>query len=248
MNKTNQINALNTLAKGSSPTEIIRLLANQYAGRVVFSTSFGLEDQVVTDIILSNSIPVTVFTIDTGRLFNETYKVHSQTIERYKAPIKVYFPDTENLEGLVTRKGPFSFYRSVEDRQECCHIRKVEPLGRALMGMACWITGIRAEQSETRNAFKHFEWEPKYQLIKYHPLLDWSSEMVKQHITARNIPYNTLHDRGYPSIGCAPCTRAIEKGEASRAGRWWWENNTTRECGLHNHHMKHYDNEQIAPI
>lgn len=221
------------LIKGKSPEEALKTLADKYPGKVVFSTSLGYEDQVISHFIFSNNLPIEVFTLDTGRLFNETYSVLNSTLERYKTPIKVMYPQTEALEKLVTEKGPISFYESLENRKECCFIRKVEPLKRALAGNEIWITGIRADQSDNRQSMDNIEWDEANKITKYHPILDWSLSDVKKYIFDHNIPYNALHDKGFVSIGCAPCTRAIKEDEDFRAGRWWWEQNDKKECGLH---------------
>lgn len=221
------------LIKGKSPEEALALLAEEFPGKIVFSTSLGYEDQVISHFIFSTNLPIDVFTLDTGRLFNETYSVLNSTLERYKTPIKVMYPQTEALEKLVTEKGPISFYESIENRKECCFIRKVEPLKRALKGKAIWITGIRADQSDNRNEMSNLEWDEANQIVKFHPILNWTLEEVKAYIFKHNIPYNALHDKGFVSIGCAPCTRAVEEGEDFRAGRWWWEQNDKKECGLH---------------
>ncbi|HAN00152.1 MAG TPA: phosphoadenylyl-sulfate reductase [Marinilabiliales bacterium] len=211
----------------------LRFLANEANGKIVFTTSFGYEDQVITDLIFRNNLPFEVVTLDTGRLFKETYKVYSQTLDTYKKPIKVYFPQATSVEEMMTAKGPFSFYDSTANRQECCHIRKVEPLNRALQGVGFWITGIRAEQSPNRQGMTYFELDSHRQIIKFNPLLHWTLEQVIQYIKDNHVPYNVLHDKGFVSIGCEPCTRAIQPGEDFRAGRWWWENNSKKECGLH---------------
>jgi phosphoadenosine phosphosulfate reductase len=203
-----------------------------FPGKVVFSSSLGQEDQVITDAIFRNDLAVRVFTLDTGRLFNETYELLDKTLARYKKPIHVYFPDAREVESFVVQKGVNSFYESVENRKECCNIRKVHPLNRALEGAAVWVTGLRAEQSANRKDMPMLEWVPEKQLYKYNPLLHWSYEDVLKYINENFVPYNTLHDRGFISIGCAPCTRAIEPGEDPRAGRWWWET-SQKECGLH---------------
>jgi phosphoadenosine phosphosulfate reductase len=221
------------LIKGKSPEEALRTLADNYPGKIVFSTSLGYEDQVISHFIFSNNLPIEVFTLDTGRLFNETYSVLNSTLERYKTPIKVMYPQTNALEKLVTKKGPISFYESLENRKECCFIRKVEPLKRALAGKEIWITGIRADQSDNRQSMDNVEWDEANKITKYHPILDWTLSDVKKYIFDHNIPYNALHDKGFVSIGCAPCTRAIKEGEDFRAGRWWWEQNDKKECGLH---------------
>ena len=227
------IEKVKNIIKEKSPGDAIALLANSFPGEVVFSTSLGYEDQVITHFIFSDNIPVEVFTLDTGRLFSETYSVWNSTVERYGKQIKTYYPKTSAVEKLISEKGPLSFYESVENRKECCFIRKVEPLKRALNGKKIWITGIRAEQSGNRNDMPQVEWDEANNIIKYHPILNWTFEEVKQFIKKHNIPYNPLHDKGFVSIGCAPCTRAIETGEDFRAGRWWWEDSSKKECGLH---------------
>lgn len=227
------MNTLKELIKDKSPIESLTLLANKYRDKIVFSTSLGYEDQVISHFIFSNQLPIEVFTLDTGRLFNETYSVLNSTLERYKTPIKVFHPQIRNVEKLVSEKGPNSFYESIENRKECCYIRKVEPLKRALKGKSIWITGIRADQSDNRQGMQNLEWDEANQIIKFHPILSWTLEEVKAYINKHNIPYNSLHDKGFVSIGCAPCTRAIKEGEDFRAGRWWWEQNDKKECGLH---------------
>jgi phosphoadenosine phosphosulfate reductase len=216
-----------------SITKSFGLLCDRYPGKVIFSTSFGIEDQVLTDLICRNHFPVKIITLDTGRLFEETYKVFARTIEKYKIPIETFHPDADELSKILKQKGPYSFYESVENRKECCHIRKVKPLQKALAGFDIWITGLRSEQSESRENIPLIEADENYNIIKYNPLQNWTMEEIRVYIKENNIPYNVLHDRGYPSIGCAPCTRAIKNGEDARSGRWWWENNSKKECGLH---------------
>lgn len=216
-----------------SPLESLAYLAEQFAGRAVFSTSFGLEDQVVAHLIFSNKLPIRVFTLDTGRNFQETYSTWARTLERYQQPIEVFSPQAAAVQKLLAEKGPNSFYYSVENRKECCHIRKVEPLSRALKGQQLWVTGIRAEQSPNRHDMTSLEWDTAHQLFKFHPLFDWTFQQVRDFVREHNIPYNPLHDKGFVSIGCAPCTRAIREDEDFRAGRWWWEDASKKECGLH---------------
>jgi len=211
----------------------LTFLAKEFNDKIVFSTSFGWEDQALTHIIFSNNIPIKVFTLETGRLFPETYYVWNRTLEIYNKPIHTFYPDKNLLEEMVSTKGPSSFYESVENRKECCYIRKIEPLKRALAGNACWITGIRAEQSANRQGMDNIEWDEGNQIIKFHPIFDWTLADVKAYIKENHIVYNTLHDKGFPSIGCAPCTRAVREGEDFRAGRWWWEDQSKKECGLH---------------
>jgi phosphoadenosine phosphosulfate reductase len=211
----------------------LRTIAAIYGDRAAFSTSLSWEDQVITHHIFSQQLPVRVFTLDTGRLFPETYSVLNSTRERYKRTIEVYSPQAERLEQLLTEKGPISFYESLENRKECCFIRKVEPLNRALEQVDCWITGLRAEHSENRQDLPVVDWDGQRQIAKVNPLSAWTLEEVKAEIGKHLVPYNSLHDRGFVSIGCQPCTRPVREGEDFRAGRWWWENNSQKECGLH---------------
>lgn len=212
--------------------EALGRTAELFPGRVKFSSSLGQEDQVLTDIISRNNLPVEIFTLDTGRLYNETYELLERTTARYKRPITVYFPQAEAVQQLVTEKGVNLFYESVENRQLCCGVRKVEPLNRALKDARVWVTGLRAAQTEHRKQIPVVEWVADKELYKVNPLLHWSYEEVMDYIRQHNVPYNPLHDQGFISIGCAPCTRAIEPGEDPRAGRWWWEA-SHKECGLH---------------
>ncbi|MBG6062439.1 phosphoadenosine phosphosulfate reductase [Flavobacterium sp. CG_9.1] len=212
--------------------ETLAFLASECEDKVVFSTSFGQEDQVITAIIAKQNLPITIFTLDTGRLFQETYDVFHKTMTKYKIDIKTYFPEATAVEELLNEKGPNSFYESVENRKECCFIRKVAPLTKALKGNSVWITGLRAEQSENRNDLDLFEYDSKFDIIKFNPLLKWTLKEVEDYLEANNVPQNTLHKKGFFSIGCAPCTRAIADDEDIRAGRWWWES-SHKECGLH---------------
>ncbi|WP_269226431.1 phosphoadenylyl-sulfate reductase [Flavobacterium eburneipallidum] len=226
------VNTLLEKTAGFSIEETLAFLANEYKDKVVFSTSFGQEDQVITALIAKNDLPITIFTLDTGRLFQETYDVFHKTLKKYKKPIEVYFPEAASVENLLKQKGPNSFYESVENRKECCFIRKVAPLTKALKGNAIWITGLRAEQSENRNDLPFFEYDANFDIIKFNPLLKWTLEDVQKYIDENNVPQNALHKQGFVSIGCAPCTRAIAPGEDIRAGRWSWES-SHKECGLH---------------
>lgn len=221
--------------KDLSPQESLSLLAEEFKGKIVFSTSFSWEDQVISHMILSQNLPITIFTLDTGRLFGETYYVWSRTNELYNTRINAFYPNRELIEQFVTDKGPNAFYESVENRKSCCYIRKVEPLQRALAGNHLWVTGLRAEHSPERGDLPQLEWDETNQILKFHPLLHWSTDEVRSFINQNGIPYNTLHDKGFVSIGCAPCTRAIMPGDDFRAGRWWWEDKTSKECGLHAH-------------
>lgn len=228
-----KLKELSDKISGMSIEESLARLVSLFPGRLIFTTSFGIEDQVITHIIFSKNLPIKVVTLDTGRLFPETYKVFSQTIRRYKKNISVYFPEYEAVEKMVTQKGPNSFYESKENRMECCRIRKVVPLSRALDGMDCWISGIRAGQSDNRRQMSNLEYDEDKNLFKYHPLYEWSFEEVESYIKDNVIPYNSLHDKGYLSIGCEPCTRSVLKGQDFRSGRWWWENDGPKECGCH---------------
>ena len=218
--------------KDFSIEETFGFLTNEFKDKVVFSTSCCLEDLVITAIIAKSNAEVKIFTLDTGRLFQETYDVFNSTLKKYKKHIEVYFPDTIAVENLLNKKGPNSFYDSVENRKECCYIRKVAPLTKALNGNAIWITGLRAEQSANRNDLNLFEYDDNFKIIKFNPLLKWSLAEVQEYIDINNVPQNTLHKKGFISIGCAPCTRAILPDEDIRAGRWWWES-SHKECGLH---------------
>lgn len=229
------ISSLAQVIAGKTPEEAIAAFTIHFPGKVIFSSSFSWEDQVISHMILSNQLPVEIFTLDTGRLFPETYYVWSRTNEQYNTRITPFFPDHRLLEPFLSEKGPNAFYESTENRKGCCYIRKVEPLKRALAGNAIWITGLRTEHSPDRENLPQIEWDESNQIIKFHPLLHWTTEDVKSFIYKNGIPYNTLHDKGFVSIGCQPCTRAIQPGEDFRAGRWWWENKENKECGLHTH-------------
>ncbi len=209
-------------------------LSESIQGKVVFSTSFGIEDQVISHAIFSQKLRnIEAFTLDTGRLFPETYATWDKTLLQYECSIRSYSPNSEDLEHFVNTNGINPFYLSQGFRRECCYIRKVAPLKRALKGAKVWITGLRAQQSGNREQANTLEWDPENELYKYSPLLHWTTEDVMHYIKKNGIPYNPLHDKGFVSIGCAPCTRAIKEGEDFRAGRWWWEDNSKKECGLH---------------
>lgn len=200
---------------------------------VVFANSFGAEDMVVTDLISKHAPNIRIFSLDTGRLPAETYALLDKTVSHYGLTIHTYFPDAGEMERFITNHGANAFYSSVELRKECCRIRKVEPLKRALAGREAWITGLRREQAATRTELPVAEWDDGNWMHKFNPLAEWSQEDVWSYIKAFEVPYNELHDKSFPSIGCAPCTRAIAAGEDLRAGRWWWEDPLSKECGLH---------------
>ncbi len=220
---------------GLSVSDTLEHLVGVFEGASAFSTSFSYEDQAITHLIASQQLNVSIFTLDTGRLFPETYSVWSSTLQRYNLPITAYYPNEQLLQDWVLANGPNAFYESTDLRKGCCNIRKVEPLKRALHGKRLWITGLRAEHSPNRESLPIIEWDEANQLFKYHPILHWSTDETKAFIAEHNIPYNPLHDKGFVSIGCAPCTRAIKPGEDFRAGRWWWEDASKKECGLHEH-------------
>ncbi len=221
------------LLRDKSPEEILEILASRHPGRVAFSTSLGAEDQVLTHMIATAGLKIKIFTLDTGRLFPETYDLMEITKEKYRISLEICFPDAEAVSRMVNEKGINLFFRSVENRKLCCHIRKTEPLKKALGDMEIWISGLRRDQSVTRTGTDLVEWDESLSLLKVNPLLSWNHDEVWDFIRLNKIPYNTLHDHGYPSIGCQPCTRAVLPGEDIRAGRWWWENPESKECGLH---------------
>lgn len=207
-------------------------LAGRISGRIVFTTSFGIEDQAITHAIAEAGVPVDIVTLDTGRMFPETYRVWTETEARYGIRVSACYPERADLEELVARQGVNGFYDSLAARHACCDVRKVRPLSRALAGASAWVTGLRASQSGVRQSAAFVETDHQRSLLKVNPLLDWSREAVVNFTRDNSIPVNVLHAQGFPSIGCAPCTRAIAPGEDERAGRWWWEN-SNKECGLH---------------
>jgi phosphoadenosine phosphosulfate reductase len=228
-----QIEELNRKFKDAAVPDLLNWFTENYPDRIAFSTSLGAEDQVIMHFLSKIRTPVKIFTLDTGRLFQETYDLLDITRKKYGLPIDIYFPDARRVEGMVRAKGINLFYESVENRQMCCGIRKIEPLIRALTGMEVWITGMRKEQSVTRTGADLVEWDPEYGIIKLNPLVNWTLDMVWHHVRTFGIPVNELHSKGFPSIGCLPCTRAVKPGEDLRSGRWWWEMPENKECGLH---------------
>lgn len=225
--------ALNAGFAALTPLERLRALAEHVAGPVVFTTSLGIEDQMITHLIFSNDLPIQVKTLDTGRLFPETYTLWRKTEEKYGRRIKALYPLTEALEVLVDDQGIDGFYHAPEFRKNCCGVRKVEPLSRALAGAAGWVTGLRRDQSANRSDMDFVSFDGVRGLIKANPIFDWSREAIVAFTRKYDVPVNALHAKNFLSIGCAPCTRAIQPGEPERAGRWWWEEETKRECGLH---------------
>jgi phosphoadenosine phosphosulfate reductase len=213
--------------------DVVRLACERFGRTVALSSSFGAEDMVLIDMLMRVDRKARIVTLDTGRLPQETYNVMDATRERYGAAIDVFFPQAEAVQSMVAEHGLNLFYHSVDFRKMCCGVRKMEPLKRALAGLDAWVTGLRREQSITRTEVHTIEWDESNQLIKVNPLAAWTLDDVWKYIRENNVPYNALHDRGYPSIGCMPCTRAVLPGEDQRAGRWWWEHPETKECGLH---------------
>lgn len=233
MNPTQNIDLLNEQWYRLAAQQIIEKALILFGEKITFATSLGAEDQVITYMISKINKSADIITLDTGRVFPETYDLLHRTINRYGVAIKSYYPDTAQVEEMVNTKGINLFYESIESRKLCCHVRKIVPLRRALQGKDAWITGLRREQSVTRTDLKIVDWDEANGLLKINPLLEWTEEQVWGFIKSNDIPYNTLHDHGFPSIGCQPCTRAIEKSEDLRAGRWWWEMPDSKECGLH---------------
>jgi phosphoadenosine phosphosulfate reductase len=233
-NKTDmQLQELKKKLHRLSIEDQMRQLVSVFPEKIVFTTSLGIEDQVITHKIFKDNLDIKVVTLDTGRLFPQTYDVLSNTISKYKKKIILYFPEHEAVEKMVSEKGPFSFFKSKENRMECCRLRKVVPLNRALSGVECWISGIRADQSDDRKQMDWLEYDEGRKLFRFYPLFDWSLNDVENFIKENNVPYNSLHDKGYVSIGCEPCTRAVKPGQDFRSGRWWWENDGPKECGCH---------------
>jgi phosphoadenosine phosphosulfate reductase len=229
-------NDVTTLALRAGPMpaeDVLRLAIERFAPSVALSSSFGAEDMVLVHMIATIDPKTRIFTLDTGRLPQETYNVIDAARRRYGVSIDVLFPQADAVQSMVAEHGVNLFYHSVENRKLCCGVRKMEPLRRALSGLDAWITGLRREQSVTRADVPKVEWDASNGLVKVNPLVDWTQEDVWKYVREHNVPYNALHDRGYPSIGCAPCTRAVQPGEHERSGRWWWEHPETKECGLH---------------
>lgn len=229
-----EVATLNERFRAAQPEQLLRWASETFAPRLALASSFGAEDVVLIDMLSTLQRPTKIFSLDTGRLPEETYDVMERVRERYKVSIESYFPEQKAVEDLERERGFYSFRRSVEERKFCCQVRKVEPLGRALEGLNAWMTGLRREQAATRTGVEPVEIDAAHgSIVKLNPLAAWTEQQVWEYIREHHVPYNALHDRGYPSIGCAPCTRAVQPGEDIRAGRWWWESPTTKECGLH---------------
>ena len=227
------VNELNQKFSAETPEVLLHYLMNEYGNKIALSSSLGLEDQVLTDMMLKINKSANIFTLDTGRLFPETYSLLDKTNIHYGIKIRVYFPDFRRVEEMVSADGINLFYESIEKRKLCCRLRKLEPLSRAFTGLDAWICGLRREQSVTRHDMQLVEWDETNHLIKINPLIDWTEKQVWDYIHEHHVPYNSLHNDGFPSIGCQPCTRAVNVGDDARSGRWWWEAPEHRECGLH---------------
>ncbi len=224
---------LNAKFEGKSPQEILKYFLEIFRGKIALSSSLSFEDQAITDMMLKIDKSARIFTLDTGRLFPETYSLIDRTNMKYGINIEIFFPDYNLVQQMVQEEGINLFYNSLESRHRCCHVRKLEPLARAFKGLDVWVCGLRRGQSVTRTNMNTVEWDAKNGLMKLNPIIGWSEDDVKNYINYNGVPYNKLHDKGFPSIGCQPCTRAVKQGEDIRAGRWWWENPEHRECGLH---------------
>ncbi len=232
--EVNEIEDLNARFAGEAPEKLLAWAVERFANRLRLACSFGAEDVALVDIVARHQLGIVPFVLDSGRLHQETYDVMDRFRSQYGIEFETYFPNTQTVEQLLNAKGPNSFYESIENRKECCYIRKVEPLNRALAGRDGWVTGLRREQAVTRASLPKIEIDGSHAgIVKLNPLADWAEAQVWDYIKRHDVPYNALHDRGFPSIGCAPCTRAIELGEDIRAGRWWWEAPEQKECGLH---------------
>jgi len=234
MNRNQSLDVLDAELESKTAEEILEWTLQKYQEKIALASSFGAEDVVLIDMLVKINSSARIFTLDTGRLPQETYEVIDKIKEKYKINIEVYFPDTESVQKMVNEFGFNLFYKSIELRQLCCKVRKIEPLNRALRNLDVWICGLRREQSVTRKDIKKIEIDQVHNsILKINPLTDWTEKQVWDYIKENNVPYNKLHEQNYPSIGCAPCTRAIKSGKDIRAGRWWWESPEKKECGLH---------------
>jgi phosphoadenosine phosphosulfate reductase len=227
------VNKLNRKFTSETPENLLHHFINEFDEKIALSSSLGPEDQVLTDMILKIKKDTSIFTLDTGRLFPETYSLIDRTNMHYGIKMHIFFPDYQMIQEMVSTNGVNLFYESIEKRKLCCRIRKLEPLKRAFAGLKAWICGLRREQSVTRQDMKLIEWDETNGLIKVNPLIDWTEKQVWDYLYKYNVPYNKLHDKSFPSIGCQPCTRMVKPGEDARSGRWWWESPENRECGLH---------------
>ncbi len=228
-----EIDSLNIKYADASAQELLQTFMSQYGARLALSSSLSIEDQTLTDMMLRIDPQANIFTLDTGRLFPETYELIERTNEHYGVKLKVFCPQTEALQQFVATEGVNPFYESIEKRHACCEVRKLEPLRRAFRDLDVWVCGLRSAQSVTRSDMRLIEWDERHGLLKINPLIHWTEQQVWDYIKENRVPYNRLHDKGFPSIGCEPCTRAVRRIDDVRAGRWWWESPDHRECGLH---------------
>ncbi|MFA4965914.1 MAG: phosphoadenylyl-sulfate reductase [Thermoleophilia bacterium] len=247
MTTTDTVPGILTELAGASAEEILADAARRFGGRVAFASSLGLEDQVLTAMIAEAKLDIPIFTLDTGRLFPETYDLIDRTSKRYGVTIHTYFPAAAEVEKMVDRDGVNLFRDSIEARKRCCEIRKVLPMRRAQIELDAWVCGLRTGQGATRQKVEVAEWDYLADMVKINPLAAWSEERVRDYVRAHDVPYNPLHDAGFPSIGCAPCTRAVAAGEDARSGRWWWESAEHRECGLH-YRTGHWADDGTSPV
>ncbi|MFZ2541816.1 MAG: phosphoadenylyl-sulfate reductase [Gallionella sp.] len=224
---------MSTLLKKIEQVQNVLAVAAGDFSPATFANSLGAEDMALTDLIARHQPDIEMFSLDTGRLPQETYDLMQEVRKRYSVPLKIFFPESSRVEAYVAQNGVNGFYHSVENRKACCHMRKVEPLKRALVGKKAWITGMRRDQATTRGSLEVSSFDSEHGLQKFNPLLDWTNAEVWEYLRQNDVPYNKLHDKFYPSIGCAPCTRAVTPGEDIRSGRWWWEQPENKECGLH---------------
>lgn len=231
-----EIDRLNADYAGRPPQELLRYVMERCGDRVALSSSLSIEDQTLTDMMLEINPQARIFTLDTGRLFPETYQLIDKTNLRYGIKLEIFCPQTEALQQMVRDNGINLFYESIEKRHLCCQVRKLEPLSRAFRTLDAWVCGLRRAQSVTRSEMRLVEWDDAHGLLKVNPLIEWSEAQVWEYVRSRHVPYNQLHDKGYPSIGCEPCTRPVKPGDDIRSGRWWWEDPQHRECGLHAKH------------
>ncbi len=231
--RLSELNAIKKTIQNKSSIELLNWVSENFSNQAYFATSLGVEDQIITDMIVQNDLNIKIFTLDTGRMFNESYDLLAQTELKYGIKIEIFNPESRDLEKLVIKDGINGFKKSIENRKRCCTVRKLNPLKRALSDANIWICGLRREQSVTREDMSCIEWDGLHAIPKLSPLIDWSEKDVWNYIKEHKVPYNKLHDKGFLSIGCASCTRAITKGEDIRAGRWWWEAPEHKECGLH---------------
>ena len=236
------VNELNELNESEDINETLKYLTSKFHREIILTSSLSVEDQVITHMASSFSEQIKIIVLDTGRLHEETYKLIDKSRDFFGTNYLIYYPDAGELENFTKENGVNSFYKSVDLRHKCCEIRKINPLKRALSNCDIWITGLRREHSPNRSSLKYFEFDEKFQCIKFNPILDWSTEKVWSYIKKHNLPYNPLYDNNYSSIGCEPCTRAVRPGEDIRAGRWWWESSEKKECGLH------FENGQVKRV